>query len=50
MIQESYSFNILLLGGNGFLGNGLQKEFQNRQVRFKSIDIEDYDLADLDTR
>ena len=50
MIQESQSFNILLLGGNGFLGNGLQKEFQNRQIRFKSIDIEDYDLADLDTR
>lgn len=36
---------ILLLGGNGFLGQGLQEELRNRSIDFKSVDKEDYDLA-----
>ena len=35
---------ILLLGGNGFLGSGLQDEFRQRNIIFKSVDKEDYDL------
>ena len=36
--------SILLLGGNGFLGSGLQDELKNRRICYKSIDKEDYDL------
>lgn len=36
---------VILFGGNGFLGQGLQEEFRNRNIDFKSIDKEDYDLA-----
>lgn len=35
---------ILLLGGNGFLGQGLQEELRNRNIDFKSVDKDDYDL------
>ena len=35
---------VILFGGNGFLGKGLQKELRNRSIDFKSIDKEDYDL------
>jgi nucleoside-diphosphate-sugar epimerase len=37
--------NIILLGGGGFLGQGLQEELRNRSIDFKSVDKEDYDLA-----
>ena len=37
---------VLLLGGNGFLGTGLQKELNNRKVDFISIDKDDIDLVD----
>lgn len=36
---------ILLLGGAGFLGKGLQKELSDRSISFKSLDIEDIDLV-----
>ena len=36
---------VILFGGNGFLGQGLQEELRNRNIDFKSIDKEDYDLA-----
>lgn len=36
---------LILFGGNGFLGQGLQEELRNRSINFKSIDKEDYDLA-----
>ena len=36
--------NVLLLGGNGFLGSGLQDELKQRSISFKSVDKEDYDL------
>lgn len=35
---------IILFGGNGFLGQGLQEELRNRNIDFKSIDKDDYDL------
>ena len=35
---------VILFGGSGFLGQGLQEEFRNRNIDFKSIDKEDYDL------
>ena len=35
---------VILFGGNGFLGQGLQEELRNRNIDFKSIDEEDYDL------
>ena len=37
---------VLLLGGNGFLGTGLQKELNNRKIDFISIDKDDIDLVD----
>ena len=36
---------VLLLGGNGFLGRGLQDEFTCRGVDFRSLDINDIDLS-----
>lgn len=39
------SDNILLLGGDGFLGHGLQDELKARNITFKSIDKKDYDLV-----
>lgn len=42
---------ILLLGGDGFLGQGLQEELLSRNIDFKSIDKKDFDLinyANLD--
>lgn len=35
---------VILFGGNGFLGKGLQEELRNRSIDFKSVDKEDYDL------
>lgn len=35
---------ILLLGGDGFLGQGLQEELKSRNIDFKSIDKKDFDL------
>lgn len=35
---------VILFGGNGFLGKGLQEELRNRCIDFKSVDKEDYDL------
>lgn len=37
---------ILLLGGDGFLGKGLQREFTARGVDFTSLDMKDVDLTD----
>lgn len=39
---------ILLLGGNGFLGKGIQNELQKRNINFKSLDINDVDLSTTD--
>lgn len=36
---------VLLLGGNGFLGKGLQNELQKRNIYFKSLDLNDADLS-----
>jgi len=36
---------ILLLGGNGFLGTGIQRELLKRKLAFKSIDLDDIDLS-----
>lgn len=36
--------SILLLGGNGFLGTGLQDELRHRGICYKSVDKDDYDL------
>ena len=38
--------NILLLGGAGFLGQGLARELAHRCFSFKIIDKSDMDLAD----
>lgn len=38
--------NILLLGGNGFLGKGLQEVMKAQNDTVKSVDINDYDLSD----
>lgn len=38
--------NILLLGGDGFLGKGLRKELLQRNVNFESLDKNDIDLSD----
>jgi len=38
--------NVLLLGGDGFLGQGLQKEFNHRDIQYRSLDIKDLDLHD----
>lgn len=35
---------VILFGGSGFLGQGLQEELRNRNIDFKSIDKDDYDL------
>lgn len=40
---------ILLLGGDGFLGKGLQREFKARSVDFTSLDMKDVDLTDPDS-
>lgn len=40
---------ILLLGGDGFLGKGLQDELKARKLKFKSLDIKDCDLASADS-
>ena len=53
-IQESFmrngigrnKHNILLLGGAGFLGQGLARELTRRCFSFKIIDKSDMDLAD----
>lgn len=37
--------NILLLGGNGFLGSGLRDEFSKRGLHFRSVDIDEIDLS-----
>ena len=38
--------NVLLLGGAGFLGQGLARELARRCFSFKIIDKSDMDLAD----
>ena len=38
--------NVLLLGGAGFLGQGLARELTRRHFLFKIIDKSDMDLAD----
>lgn len=43
------SVNVLLLGGNGFLGKGLQDELKERNVKFRSIDINEMDLSKQDS-
>lgn len=43
------SVNVLLLGGNGFLGKGLQDELRERNVKFRSIDIDEIDLSTPDS-
>ena len=40
--------DILLLGGNGFLGSGLKDEFSRRGMHFRSIDIDELDLSSGD--
>lgn len=40
---ENSSF--LLLGGNGFLGHGLQDEFRTRGITFSVLDIDQCDLS-----
>lgn len=40
--------NFLLLGGNGFLGKGLQNELSNRKLNFRSIDIDECDFSNSD--
>ena len=37
--------NVLLLGGEGFLGKNLQEELSRRHIQFVSRDIEDYDMS-----
>lgn len=37
--------NVLILGGKGFLGKGLQKELSKRNINFIARDISDYDLT-----
>lgn len=37
--------NVLLVGGNGFIGTNLQEEFTRRHVRFDTVDILDEDLT-----
>ena len=37
---------ILLLGGNGFLGSGVQQQLAAKKLSVKSLDISDFDLAD----
>ena len=39
-------YNVLLLGGAGFLGRGLARELERRRFSFKIIDRPDMDLAD----
>lgn len=36
---------VLLFGGNGFLGTGLQDELKTRHIDFQSIDKNNYDLV-----
>ena len=46
--MQSY---VILFGGDGFLGKGLQEELNIRNIEFKSIDKKDFDLinyANLD--
>lgn len=40
---------ILLLGGDGFLGKGLQRELVSRKIAFRSLDMKDVDLTDPDS-
>lgn len=37
--------NVLLIGGDGFLGKGLQVELRSRAVGFMSIDKDRYDMT-----
>ena len=37
---------ILLLGGSGFLGSGVQEQLAAKKLSVKSLDISDFDLAD----
>lgn len=43
---DGNKYNILLLGGAGFLGQGLACELARRRFSFKVIDKPDMDLAD----
>jgi nucleoside-diphosphate-sugar epimerase len=41
---------VILFGGDGFLGRGLQDHFKQHNIDFKSIDIKDYDLIRLSNK
>lgn len=43
--SESTKTNILLIGGDGFLGKGLQAELCARNISFMSIDKAQYDMS-----
>ena len=43
--SESAKTNVLLIGGDGFLGKGLQAELSARNVNFTSIDKTQYDMT-----
>ena len=43
--SESTKTNVLLIGGDGFLGKGLQAELSARNVNFTSIDKTQYDMT-----
>lgn len=40
---------VLLLGGSGFLGKGLQRELSRQHIVYKVLDINDVDLTKLQT-
>lgn len=42
MVTNEY---FLLIGGEGFLGKGLQEELSDRGIKYKSVDIHTYDLT-----
>lgn len=43
--SESAKANVLLIGGDGFLGKGLQAELKQRDVSFMSFDKAQYDMT-----
>ena len=43
---KKVKFKFCLLGGNGFLGLGLQDVLRSKSIPFVSIDKSDVDLAD----
>ena len=43
--SESAKMNVLLIGGDGFLGKGLQSELSARNICVTSIDKTQYDMT-----